>query len=405
MTVIYFINRFFHPDISSTSQILSDLCQGLAADQSLPSIQVITSRNVYEGEKKRLLKKEIWQEVIIHRLWTTQFGRKTTIGRLADYLSFYLSTFLFLLFHLKKNNVVIIKTDPPLLSIPISWIASWKRVKMVQWLQDIFPEVAEKLDIKAPKFVFSILKKLRNQAWKKSDHLVVISQGMKNQVIEEVDTLNHKITIIPNWADDKLRPIAKAENAFIKQWQLEKKFVVGYSGNFGSAHYYQELAEAGAYFSQDLDITFVIIGGGTYYRKLQQQKNLANWGNWLFLPYQDKSNLSETLSVADVHIVSLNSKVDGYIFPSKIYGIMAVARPIIFIGDALGDCSQFIEKNQCGVIVKEGDTASLIKHILFLKNNSADAERMGENGRLAYFKTSGLQLSLELWKNLIKSLK
>lgn len=402
---IYFINRFFFPDISSTSQMLSDLCQVLAKDETLPSIQVITSRSLYEGQRKKLLKKETWQGVVIHRLWTTQFGRKTILGRLSDYFSFYLSTFFFLLFQLKKNDIVVIKTDPPLLSIPASWVVSWKKAKMVQWLQDIFPEVAEKLDVKAPKIFFSLLKKLRNQSWKTTNHLVVISQGMKDRVTQEISTLGDKITVIPNWADGSLKPIAKANNTFVKKWQLGKKFIIGYSGNFGAAHLYQELVKAGDYFSQDTEVTFVIIGGGIYYRKLQEQANLANWENWLFLPYQDKVNLSETLSVADVHIVSLNTKVDGYIFPSKIYGIMAVAKPIIFIGDPQGDASQFIEEKQCGATVQEGDAEGLFKQILHLKNNVGLAEKMGTNGRFAYLETSGLHHSSLLWKSLLKSVQ
>src|SRR5689334_316463 len=134
MKRLIFLNRFFYPDQSATSQILSDLAFHLAATGY--EVHVVTSRSLYNNSKTELLPNEVVQGVNICRLHTTQFGRSRLVGRALDYLSFYLRMWRHLLIFVQSGDVIIAKTDPPLLSIPATWAARLRGAKVLHWLQD-----------------------------------------------------------------------------------------------------------------------------------------------------------------------------------------------------------------------------------------------------------------------------
>ena len=138
-----FINRFFHPDHSATSQILADLSFGIAEGGT--QVTVITSRLYYDGGNKKLVPQESVAGVDIRRVWTTRFGRSRLNLRAIDYLTFYISSAWALLRIATRDDIIVAMTDPPMLSIIAAPIAKLRGARLVNWLQDLFPEVAEAL--------------------------------------------------------------------------------------------------------------------------------------------------------------------------------------------------------------------------------------------------------------------
>ena len=145
MNRIIFINRFFHPDHSATSQILCDLAFHLA--ETGRAVHVVTSRQLYDNPLAQLQKRESIRGVNIHRIATTRFGRALLPGRAIDYLSFYASTMWSLLLLVRRGDVLVAKTDPPMISLPVLVIAKLRGARVVSWLQDIYPEVALQLGV------------------------------------------------------------------------------------------------------------------------------------------------------------------------------------------------------------------------------------------------------------------
>jgi len=137
---IVFLNRYFFPDHSATSQLLSDLTFHLASQGR--EVHVITSRQLYDEPDTPLLSKEVVNGVMVQRVWTSRFGRGSLPGRALDYLTFYLSTLFALLRTVSRGDIVVAKTDPPLLSLVVAPVAWLKGARLVNWLQDVFPEVA-----------------------------------------------------------------------------------------------------------------------------------------------------------------------------------------------------------------------------------------------------------------------
>jgi colanic acid biosynthesis glycosyl transferase WcaI len=158
---LVFVNRFFYPDISATSQLLTDVTLFLAVRGH--DVHVVTSRLFYDGTEK-LMREEKVGGVHVHRIWTTSFGRTKLIGRAFDYLSFYSSVFFVVLKLLQEGDRVVVKTDPPLLSVPVGWAVRLKGAELYNWLQDLFAEVALALDDKIPRLVAVLLKWLRDDS-------------------------------------------------------------------------------------------------------------------------------------------------------------------------------------------------------------------------------------------------
>jgi colanic acid biosynthesis glycosyl transferase WcaI len=145
MKRIFFLNRYFFPDHSATSQLLSQLAFHLA--ESGRHIHVITSQQIYDNPRARLTAQEILQGVTIHRISGTHFGRSGLLSRAIDYLSFYWGAWRILMAHLEQDDTLVAMTDPPLLSILGSYAARRKGAHLINWLQDIYPEIAAELGV------------------------------------------------------------------------------------------------------------------------------------------------------------------------------------------------------------------------------------------------------------------
>ena len=144
MTLI-FVNRYFYPDHSATSQVLTDIAFGLAAKGY--RVRVVTSRQRYSDRSAQLPPRERVRGVEVHRVWTTRFGRSGLPGRAVDYLAFHLASAWTLWRLARAGDVIIAKTDPPMLSVTAAPVARLRGAKLVNWLQDIFPEVAQALGL------------------------------------------------------------------------------------------------------------------------------------------------------------------------------------------------------------------------------------------------------------------
>lgn len=398
---IIFINRFFYPDESATSQILTDLVFSLKQEKY--SIHIITSQQTYHNTKEKLQAKEIKNHVVIHRVWTTGFGRKQLIGRSIDYFSFYISSFFKLLQLTSQYDIIVAKTDPPLISIIALWISQWKKAKLVNWLQDIFPEIAYHLKVPFIKGIFyKFLLSLRNQSLKKAAMNIVLGEKMQEHLLALGIPETH-ITIIPNWADgDILHPVAKKDNPLIKQWDLENKFIISYSGNLGKAHSFEIALAAGEYFKSHPNIVFLWIGGGAQYQFLQEYAKQQCFENWLFKPYQEKSLVLYSLNVADIHLVSLLPELEGLIVPSKFYSISAIGRPIIFIGNPSGEIANLVQKHHLGATVTTPE--AFIDYINMLYQNADMRETIGYNARYSFEQYFNKSLVIEKWQLLLEQL-
>ena len=402
MAKIIFINRFFYPDHSATSQLLSDLAFYLARNNL--EVDVICARQLYSGHNENLKRYEKVNGVNIHRIQTTQFGRNWLPGRLLDYLSFYINMSICLVRLIKPTDTVICKTDPPLSSVITLSIARFKKAKHINWVQDLFPEVILALGMKSiPLFLLKWVQLMRNWSFQKSQLTVVIGQVMKNKLISEgVD--ESKIRVIPNWSDsENVIPLDRKNNPLRKKWQLEDKFVIGYSGNMGRVHEFETILRAAKVLKEDTKIKFIFIGGGPKESYIKEWVKNQKLDNVLFYPYQAYSELRYSLSLPDVHIISLIPEIEGYCVPSKFYGVTAAGRPIIFIGNEKGELTFPIREGNFGSNVISGDVDNLVTEIVIMARDEHKTRSLGIHARNMFERKFDKPIPLNQWLLVIES--
>ena len=188
-----------------------------------------------------------------------------------------------------------------------------------------------------------------------------------------------------------------------REWGLENKFVVGYSGNLGRAHEFDTVLAAAELLRTNSDIVFLCTGGGHLLNRLVKCVQERDLGNFLFKDYQDNAVLKYSLGVPDVHWISLKPEVEGLIVPSKVYGIAAAGRPIIAICAKDGEISAMVEQYQCGVIVEPGNADALVNSILQLSKDTALRTKMGRQVRSMLEAHFTRRQALELWRSLLQN--
>ncbi len=393
---LVFLNRYYDPDQSATSQILTDLARGLAA-RGL-SVHIVCSRQLYTDAQARLAPSETLAGVHVHRLPTTRFGRDRLIGRSLDYASFYLSAGAALLRLIGPGVIVIAKTDPPLISLVGALVAHLRGATLVNWQQDVFPEVATALGANPlPRVFDAVLRRLRNASLRAAAMNVVIGERMQAHFLQ-CGIPGPQLRVIENWADARaIRPKPPASSALRARLGIVERFVVGYSGNLGRAHEFETLLAAAETLRPDPRIVFLMVGAGAGMEALRRAVAERDLDSFLFLPYQPRAELADSLAAADVHLASLLPSLEGLIVPSKLYGILAAGRPIIFIGDPDGDSARVIGEARCGATVAINDGAALAALIRNLQSDPAECAAMGRRSRETFEARHTLDHAVERW--------
>ncbi len=379
---LIFVNRYYRPDQSATSQMLTDLAEALAARGF--EVHVVCSRQLYGDAGTELGAVETLSGVRVHRVATTRFGRDRLAGRAVDYLSFYVSGAVAIFGLLRGGDVIIAKTDPPLLSIIAAPLARLRSAALVNWQQDVFPEIASHLGANPlPRVLDRVLRHLRDASLRAACMNVVIG-GRMMEYLAARKIPSDKLVVIDNWADAAIVPKPTAASALRAQLGLVDRFVVAYSGNLGRAHEYDTLLAAAEALADDPAFVFLMIGGGAKMQPMREAVAGRGLKNFSFLPYQPRAELTDSLAAADVHLASLIPALEGLIVPSKLYGILAAGRPTIFIGDPDGDIARVLRGADCGLTVRVGAFLDLADALRRLRTDTKARTAMGARARAVY---------------------
>jgi colanic acid biosynthesis glycosyl transferase WcaI len=325
------------------------------------------------------------------------------LGRAADYLSFYRSVRRRLTEIARRGDIIVAKTDPPLLAVVAMAAARRRDARLINWLQDIYPETAVVLGVpfmRGP--VAAALAALRNRTLRQAQATVVVGDLMARRV-ETLCASAARIHLIANWCDDEsITPLKPADNPLRKAWGLADKFVFGYSGNLGRAHEYETVLAAAERLRGEPRTVFLMIGGGTRFDELARAVKTRGLDSaFRFMPYQDQAMLPHSLAVPDLHWVSLNPRLEGLIVPSKFYGIAAAGKPMIVIGDRDGELARLVTKHDCGIAIAPGNADALAETLRRLSADPHLISEMGTKARQmldAYFTR---QQGLARWQTLL----
>ena len=366
---VVFVNRYFHPDHSATSQMVSDLAFHLASRGW--DVAAITSRQLYDEPEARLPRRETVNGVRIIRAHSSNFGRASLLGRACDYATFAINAW----GHMRKqkNALIVAMTDPPLTSV----VAALSRRPYVNWIQDLFPDVAEALGVRVPRW----LHKLRDWSLRRAKRNIVIGEQMAARVPNAV--VQH------NWADAALHPVDVPH----------EHFVIGYSGNLGRAHDVTTMLGAMRLLRDDPNVVFSIRGGGAKLDAVRRE----SLPNVRFEPYASRDRLSESLSAADAHLVTLHPQLEGLIVPSKFYGVLAVARPVLYVGARDGELARLVLEHGIGYVIEPGESVTLANAIRELARDAQKRAEMGQRARDLYESRFAPHIALAQWETILRN--
>lgn len=400
---LIFVNRFFHPDHSSTAQILSEVAFDLAKDGR--RVSVVTGRRRYEGGGE-LPKRETIKGVDVIRLATTDYGRRSLLRRTGDHMSFHVAALAGVMRLAARGDIVIAKTDPPLLSVSMALAARLRGARFVTWLQDLYPEVAGELGVALARGVPGrILRALRDRSLRRADVNVVIGERMAERLAAQ-GLAPSALRLVQNFAIDDAGEACPFRTSPLRAaWGFEAEdFVVAYSGNLGLAHDVDTLLKAAERLKRASRIKFLFVGGGALRDRISNQAALRDLSNIVLQPYQPRRNLTQSLGAADIHWLSLRPKLEGLIVPSKLYGAAAVGRPVLAIGDMDGEAGRLVRRHGFGCAVAIGDDAELAKLILRLSQSPEEVAAMGKAARRFSAQVWGRRRALAAWRGLAKDL-
>lgn len=351
MPSILFINRVYPPAAGATGEMLRDIAENLAARGW--KVSVVTTAE--SGEPKSVTRRG----VAIHRAGAA-LSRRSVILRASSY--FVMIPWLFVrALLLPRTDFVVTMTDPPMLAVLGPMIGFFKRNKVVHWAQDLYPEVAEELGV-LPKgnLVVGFLRALSSRALKHSDAVISIGRCMTSRLVHRGISFS-RIFNIPNWAP-AVAPIDRKNNPFRREHGLEGDFVVMYSGNMGLAHDFNAILKA-AESLQGRHIVFLMVGEGPRRAEIQSEAAARSLSNIKFVPSQPAAKLSQSLSAADAHLVTMRPNLCGLVVPSKIYGVLAAGRPCLFIGPPDSEAARLISEQNAGFVIdpaKPSDLAGVL---------------------------------------------
>jgi glycosyltransferase involved in cell wall biosynthesis len=384
--------RFFNI-VEPVAPLYRDLLPFLAERGFL--VEVIIGKTEYRPGRQPLEDVLLHQNIHIVRVgggYKTGKGRLSKLGAMLTYGIGAASRTLLS----EKADINFFLTQPPLYSLWGNVLRKLRGEIYICLVMDVYPDVAYQDGLIAERsLVGRLLRSMAGHILKNAAAIVVIGRCMQARIVSRGIT-PEKIWMIPNWVNEhEVFPVHHCENPLRRELGLTDEFVVLYSGNLGISHHFDDLLQVIQRCRNITKLKFVIIGDGVRRKEIERAKAANQLDNLLLLPFQSPDRLADSLSLGDVHFVSLKGGFEGLEVPSKAYGALAVGRALIYQGDSQGEIARMVTESQIGFVVQEGDVDNLEKIIRGYLNDSSlvrnHGERALELARTTYSSKSGLQ--------------
>ena len=327
---VVFANQAFFPDVVASAQYATDLARGLSARGH--DVTVFTSRRAYGRPGTRVSSRERIDGIEVVRIPGSSLGKATPLRRTIDGLSFMAGVALMGL-ATRSPDVFIVMTSPPMLPTVIVGLARLKRTRSVLWLLDMNPDEAFAAGtIRRTGPLGRALSAVDEATLSATDHVVVLDRFMEQRIRRK--GVNHVgVTVIPPWSQDEdIVFDAEGRRRFRQAHDLDQKYVVMYAGNHSPCHPLDTLVAAATELRGDPDYCFCFVGGGSEMDRVRRAAAVRELRNVRCLPYAGRSELPGWLSAADAHVVVMGDAFVGIVHPCKIYNIISLGIPFLFIG-------------------------------------------------------------------------
>jgi hypothetical protein len=371
-----FVTQVYVPDPNATGQHLADVAEELARRGH--DVVVYTSNRGYDNPEVFYPPEEIRHGVTIRRLPLSHFGKSSIAVRILGGVSFVGQAIARAVVR-RRVDAVVVSTSPPMAPFAAITLRALRKARVKYWVMDINPDQIVALGMARPDALsVRAFNWLNRRMLAAADDIVVLDRMMADRINRKRD-VREKLTILPPWpAQDPSKLVRHGENPFRAQYVGDDRRVVMYSGNHGPSNPLDTILEAARRVADDPRLLFMFIGGGIG----KQEVDEAAGGNIVSLPYQPRSELRNSLSAADVHVVTVGDAVPGIVHPSKVYGAMAVGRPILLVGPPENHVADIMAEHDIGWHVQHGDVEGAVRVLREIASMSQ--EELEAKGQRAY---------------------
>jgi glycosyltransferase involved in cell wall biosynthesis len=389
------LNQYYWPGVEATGHLLSELCEALADEFDVTVVTGMVAGAESPGRQER-------EGVEILRVASTAYDRRKLPLRAINYLT-YLGLSLWEGLKVERPDVVLCMTDPPVIADLALVLARRFDVPLVVVSQDVFPEIAVALKRLDNPALVEVLRLATTLYLKRADRVVAIGDTMRDR-LEGKGADRDRIVVIPNWVDTTDLEPRPRDNEWARDHGLVDKFVVMHSGNIGHAQDLDTLIRA-ATFLRDLDdLRIVLIGGGARRDELKALAKLLEVEQVVFMGYQPREVLADSLSSADVHVVGLARGLSGYVVPSRLYGVLAAGKPVIASAESDSETAKVVERVQAGIVVPPGRPELLARALRRAHDGELDLRAMGERGRQYVAAEADRSVAVDSYRRLLREL-
>jgi glycosyltransferase involved in cell wall biosynthesis len=355
---ILILNEYFYPDVSATAQYSVELARALV--RAGHEVTAVAGRRDYVSPERQLPRKEIWEGIQILRVSSARVGKTRRWERAAHFASYLLACTWRLLW-MRSYDEVLALTTPPLVSVLAALFTRLKGGRLTLWIMDLNPDEAVAAGWLKPRgLAHWFLEHLLRYSLHRAETVVALDRFMRQRVLAK-GVHPEKVAVLPPWSlDEAVAYDPEGRSDFRRKHRLEGKFVVMYSGNLSPCHPLDTLLESAERLQgkqgKGAPVVFCFVGGGSELAKVTNFVRTKNLTNVVCLPYQPIERLGASLSAADLHVVVMGSPFVGMIHPCKIYNILKLGVPFLYIGPANSHVTDILPRGAAG------DWAHLFSH-------------------------------------------
>jgi len=421
-----FFTQLYYPDMTTTATIMTDLVEDLASygmntevvcaqptyiknlDPQITQITRIRNqlRNSEIERSWKSPKYECHHGVSIRRVWSFLFDKNKIVGRILNSTSCFFSM-LPAVFSIRNSNFLVFNTNPALLPFLGFIAAKLRGQRYAVLVHDLWPELPAHIGmIKKDGVLYKAIDFITTLAFKYASNIIVLSEAMKKLVVLNLPEKVGDVHVIHNWVDaNRIYPVTKENNRLLEELGLQNKKVIMYSGNLGRYQPLEVMIHAAGELRNRDDIVFVFAGDGGKKQKIQEMVASLALDNVKFIPFQPLNRLAESLSMADVSLIGIYPENEGVIMPSKLYGLLAVGKPIICVSDPNSEVVEILNQARAGVHSSIDNPTELAQKIVLLIDDQDKAQEMEKNGRRYFLEYFERKKITKQWKKVLEAVR
>lgn len=414
--------NYYHPEVAALAQLYTDLCRGLRDEFD---VTVICAVPCYAGSIPAEYASgsfffEEYDGVKVIRVRVPAVNKRSKANRIRHILAYFFRA-VWATFKAPRADYVMAGSQPPILGGLLGVVGKWigiargKRPKLIYNIQDYNPEQTQVVGYCRRKLVLRAMLMLDKFSCSAADKVIVVGRDMvdtmKKRYAHRDGSLSRRMpetVVIHNWMDERtVYPLPKDDSgvaAFRKKYGLADKRVIMYSGNIGLFYDLDMLIRVIGRFRSDARLVFAFVGDGAKKQDLVDYVRTHGLSNVVFIPYQPKEKLIFSLNAADIHWVVSAKGIKGVSCPSKLYGVLAAAKPVLGVLEEGSEAGDVIRETNCGLVAPPGDADAITRMVeRFAGMSDEDLAAAGLRGHACLQRRFTREQAIEQYRRALRS--